>query len=135
MHRREFVRRSAQTAIGFGILHRLGACRPGTSPGSSFAQLRDGYFVRTLELSPVVSTYLGGDGYSPALAEVNGRLRDFRPEALAAEARYYREVRSRLEAVDRERLSASERIDAAVLEAQLAFLLRQIEDRRHHERC
>ncbi len=136
MHRREFVHRSGYTLAGFGILRHVGACSPaGTAPASStFARLRDRYFERTLELNPVVSTYLGGDGYSRNLADVNGRLRDYRPEALAREVGFYREVRDGLTAMDRATLSSPERIDAAVLEAQLAFLLHQIENRRHHER-
>jgi uncharacterized protein (DUF885 family) len=136
MHRREFVHRSAWAVAAFGILRQVGACRPPeTAPvPSSFGALRDRYFLRTLELNPVVSTYLGGDGYSPALADANGRLRDYRPEALAREAGFYREIRDALAAIDVGSLGPAERIDAAVLAAQLAFLLHQIEDRRYHER-
>ena len=136
MHRREFVHRSAWAVAAFGIFRQLGACGEadtGTAP-SPFAALRDRHFLRTLELNPVVSTYLGGDGYSPALAAVNGRLRDYRPDALAGEAAFYREVRDALSGIDRDRLAADERIDADVLEAQVRFLLHQIEERRHHER-
>jgi uncharacterized protein (DUF885 family) len=134
MHRRDFVARSAQSLVAFAILRQVGACRP-ASGGSSFVALRDRYFLRTLELNPVVSTYLGGDGYSPTLADVNGRLRDYRPAALAEEARFYREIRDGLAGIDRSRLGVAERIDAAVLEAQVAFLLHQLEDRRYYRRC
>jgi uncharacterized protein (DUF885 family) len=134
MHRREFVVHTAQTVAAFGILRHLGACRAPGAAGSSFVALRDRYFVRTLQLNPVVSTYLGGDGYSRELADVNGRLRDYRAESLAGEGRFYREIRDALAAVDRSRLSAGERIDAEVLDAQLGFLLHQLEDRRYHER-
>jgi uncharacterized protein (DUF885 family) len=136
MQRREFVHRSAWAVAAFGIFRQLGACgaaEAGTEP-SPFAALRDRYFLRTLELNPVVSTYLGGDGYSPALSGVNGRLRDFRPAALAREATFYREVRDGLGAIDRGGLTPGERIDADVLDAQVSFLLRQLEDRRYHER-
>jgi uncharacterized protein (DUF885 family) len=136
MRRREFVHRSARTVAAFGILRHLGACRPsgdGVAP-SPFSGIRDRYFVRTLELNPVVSTYLGGDGYSPALPDVNGRLRDYRPEALRNEAAFYHEIQAALAKVDRAKLDAAERIDAAVLESQLAFLLHQVEGRRYHER-
>jgi uncharacterized protein (DUF885 family) len=136
MRRREFVSRSAQSLGAFAILREVGAC-PSTEAGaaSQFAALRDRYFLHTLELNPVVSTYLGGDGYSSSLAGVNGHLRDFRPEALASEGRFYHDIRSALGGIDRERLAPSERIDAAVLEAQVAFLLHQLEDRRYHGRC
>ena len=145
MHRREFVQRSARTAAAFGILRQLGACHAppsgasATSPAagptaSPFAALRDRYFLRSLELNPVVSTYLGGDGYSPTLADVNGRLRDYRPQALRKEAQFYHEIRSGLAGIPRDGLSPAERIDAGVLEAQVAFLMHQLEDRRYHER-
>ena len=136
MRRREFVHRSAWAVAAFGILRQVGACRPletGPAP-STFAALRDRYFLRTLDLNPVVSTYLGGDGYSPTLADVNGRLRDYHTSALEAEGAFYREVRDALAKVDRGTLNPTERIDAAVLEAQLGFLLHQLDDRRYHER-
>jgi len=97
--------------------------------------LRDRYFVEFLQRNPVVATYLGGDGYSPSLAPINGRLRDYRPEALASEAAFYREVRDELRVIDRAGLSAAEPIDYDVLQAQLAFLLHQLEDLRQHERA
>jgi uncharacterized protein (DUF885 family) len=136
MYRREFVHRSARAVAAFGVFRQLGACGAsgtGSAP-SAFAALRDRYFLRTLELNPVVSTYLGGDGYSPVLAPVNGRLRDYRPDALAHEAAFYREVRGALGGIDRGGLDPAERIDADVLDAQVSFLLHQIEERRHHER-
>jgi uncharacterized protein (DUF885 family) len=135
MRRREFVHRSAAAAAAFGILRQLGGCAPGReqSPGP-FAALRDRYFLRTLELYPVISTYLGGDGYSPTLARVNGRLRDHGAEAVRREIAFYREVREGLARIDRAGLSPDDRVDAGVLEAQLDFLLHQLEDRRYHQR-
>src|SRR5204862_514501 len=71
MHRREFVHRSAWAVAAYGILRQVGACRPGapaagpTATASPFATLRDRYFLRTLELNPVVATYLGECGTSP----------------------------------------------------------------------
>ena len=138
MHRREFVRRSAWTAAAFGILRQTGACHPPSgapAPAASpFATLRDRYFLRTLELNPVVSTYLGGDGYSPTLADINGRLRDYRPSAIRREIGFYHEIGDALSRIDRGGLTPAERIDAGVLEAQLGFLLRQLGERRYHER-
>jgi uncharacterized protein (DUF885 family) len=136
MRRRKFVVRSAQAAAAFGIFRQLGACHPnGSAATSPFITLRDRYFLEFLQRNPVVSTYLGGDGYAPALATINGKLRDYRPEALAAEARFYRGVRDELERIDGAGLSSSDRIDYDVLQAQLAFLLHQLDDLRQHERA
>jgi uncharacterized protein (DUF885 family) len=137
MRRRDFLFRTAQSATTFGILRHLGACRPSGGAGGSspFVSIRDRYFVQFLQLNPVVSTYLGGDGYSPALAAINGRLRDYRPEALGTERSFYRGVRDELSRVDRSGLTSSERIDYDVVQAQLAFLLHQLEELRHYERA
>ena len=148
MRRRSFLLDGARAAAAFGIFRSLGACRSvatgsaATAAGATvsaedarFAALRDRYFVRHLELNPVTSTYLGGDGYSPALRDVNGRLRDFRPASLAAERDFYRGVRTELAAMPAASLSARLAIDHAVLGAQLLFLLHQVEDLRYHERA
>lgn len=134
MRRRLFIQHTAHAAAGFAVFHYLGGCRAGSAPTGRFAELRDRYFVRTLELNPVTSTYLGGDGYTAALASANGRLRDYQPEALVDEARFYRETRSALDRLDPAGLTEAERIDRAVLLAQLEFLLHQNE-RRYHQRA
>src|SRR5215210_484969 len=102
MQRRDFLSRAAGGAAAFGILRHLGACREAESP-SSFRTVRDRYFLQALQLHPVVSTYLGGDGYDPSLSAVNGKLRDYRPEALAEESRLYRYIQSQLGRMDRAR--------------------------------
>ncbi len=143
MHRRRFLVGAARTAATFGILRQLGGCRNATPAaggrsalaGGGFTSLRDRYFLRTLELYPVTSTYLGGDGYSPALAGANGSLRDWRPDALKSEAAFYREIERARQAIDPARLEPGQRIDHSVLGAQIGFLLRQLEERRHHERA
>jgi uncharacterized protein (DUF885 family) len=137
MRRRDFLFRTAQSAAAFGIARQLGACRPsgGAAGSSPFVSIRDRYFVQFLQLNPVVSTYLGGDGYSPTLATVNGKLRDYRPEALDTERVFYRTVRDELSRVDRNRLRAGDRIDYDVAQAQLGFLLHQLEELRQHERA
>ncbi len=98
----------------------MDACQPAAPPVTSadpeFTALRDRYFVRHLELNPVTSTYLGGDGYRAELGPVNGRLRDYAPQALAAELGFYREVRQALEAIDPARLPAVARIDHQLLD-------------------
>ena len=97
--------------------------------------LRDRYFLKALALNPVTATYLGGDGYDPSLTRINGRLRDWRPEALEAERRFYQEIEAERTKIDPTTLSPAARIDHAVLGAQIAFLLRQSGELRHHERC
>jgi uncharacterized protein (DUF885 family) len=137
MHRRDFLHRFTGSAAALGIVRQLGGCRPSASSdrSPSVASIRDQYFLHFLELNPVVSTYLGGDGYDPHLAGINGKLRDYRPEALATERDLYRRIRAELGRIDLRSLNTSDRIDHAVLQAQLAFLLHQIEDTRHFERA
>lgn len=143
MNRRVFVRRSALTAAGFGVLRSIQACAPSAPPAppqpailpGTFAELRDRYFVFHLEKNPVTSTYLGGDGYSPALADTNTRLRDYRPEALAAEATLYRSLFVSIQQVPPETLTATERADRGLMMAQLTFLIRQSDERRYHQRA
>ena len=100
-----------------------------------FAGLRDRYFVRALALNPVTATYLGGDTYSPTLRAVNGRLRDYRPAALAAERAFYQETKRAWSAIRPASLTPAERIDHAVMGAQLDFVvLHQLEGLRYHQR-
>ncbi len=136
MHRRLFLRRTGQTALALGLLPHLSACGPGERGGSDgpLNALRDRYFLKTLELNPVTATYLGGDGYDPSLAQINGRLRDWRPEALEVERNSYKDIEAARQAIDPASLSPGARIDHAVLGAQLAFLLHQSGDLRTHER-
>ncbi len=141
MRRRRFLLGAAGTAAAFGVLGPIAACRRSgprqhaPPEGTGFAELRDRYFIRTLQLYPVTSTYLGGDGYSPALGGVNATLRNWRPDALRAEGAFYREIERGRQAIDPAGLTPSERIDHAVLGAQIAFVLHQVEDRRLHERA
>ncbi|HEU4563099.1 MAG TPA: DUF885 domain-containing protein, partial [Gemmatimonadaceae bacterium] len=135
MNRRLFLSASAHSAAAFAIFRRLSPMTAAASRSSSpFAALRDRYFVRVLQLYPVTSTYLGGDGYSEALRDVNGTLRDFSPKAIADELAFHRGVQRELAAIDRASLSPSERIDHDVLGAQLRFALHQLGELRYHER-
>jgi uncharacterized protein (DUF885 family) len=137
MRRRDFLRRTARSAAAFGILRAVGGCRfsSGGAASSRFVSIRDRYFLHFLQLNPVVSTYLGGDGYSPSLASVNGRLRDYRPDALEEERSFYRGIRTELGQLEHGSLSTRERVDYDVLQAQLSFLLHHLEDVRLHERA
>ncbi|HSE66122.1 MAG TPA: DUF885 domain-containing protein, partial [Gemmatimonadales bacterium] len=140
MHRRTFLRHTGEAAIAFGILRNLPAC---TSPGKAgaskadqaFLSLRDRYFLKALELNPVTATYLGGDGYDPSLAKINGRLRDYRPPALSDEAALYQGIRKELEAIDPTQLTSVSRVDHQVMTAQLRFMLHQLEDLKQYQRA
>lgn len=153
MNRRTFVQRVAGGAVALGVLRPLAACRrapsgPAATPATAatgsaaippgdaaFAAIRDRYFVRTLELNPVVSTYLGGDATSPTLAGVNGRLRDLSPAAVRAEIDFLGGVARELDRLDPAGLSPDAQIDRALVQAQAAYLIRQLADRAVHQRC
>ena len=66
MERRLFVRRTAEAAASVGILKLLAACKPAgdttaASPADrALGDLRDRFFLRSLELYPTTATYLGG---------------------------------------------------------------------------
>ena len=102
---------------------------------SALPDLRDRFFRVQLDRYPVISTFLGGDGWDPELADVNGRLRDVSPAAIAAELEVYRTIETELGTVDPAGLDAEGRVDASLLKAQLAFLVHQLEDLRYHERA
>ena len=137
IHRREFVRLGATLAAGATAAPLLHACKLESRrelADEGFIRLRDQYFREQLVINPVTSTYLGGDGWEPALRGLNGKLRDYSPGALADEARLYRQLDRGLSTLDASLLSPQGRIDHAVMTAQMAFLKRQL-DRRYHERA
>ncbi len=134
MDRRSFIMRGTQAALAFGILPNLQGMEGAAQGQAGFGALRNRYFVRVLALNPVTATYLGGDAYSPTLRAVNGRLRDYRPAALAAERAFYRETKRAWSAIRPAPLTPAERIDHAVMGAQLDFILHQLDDLRYHER-
>ena len=139
MRRRSFLYRSAQTATAFGALRHLAACAPkdavpANTADPAFTGLRERYFLKALEYNPVTSTYLGGDGYHPSLADVNGRLRDWSVATLGLETRFYQDIQRELGTIDAAKLSPQARIDHGVLAAQLEFLLHQ-DARRHYQRA
>jgi uncharacterized protein (DUF885 family) len=144
MNRRVFVQRATITAAGFGVLRNLEGCvtppmavrppSPVLIPGT-FAELRDQYFVYHLARNPVTATYLGGDGYSPLLADVNTRLRDYRQASLDEELRQYRSFRASIEGVPMGTLTPREKSDHGLMSAQLDFLIHQLGDLRYHQRA
>jgi len=132
MQRRTFVQRAVLGGLGFGVLRNLEACAPrviNAGASDSFASLRDRYFLFQLERNPVTSTYLGGDAYDASLRDINSKLRDYRPAALAEELGYYSEARRALSAVDPSALTAIETVDRPVMDAQLGFLIHQLSAR------
>ena len=145
MNRRAFVYRAGVTAAGFGILRNMQGCAPPPPPPAgppppeilpgTFAELRDRYFVYHLERNPVTSTYLGGDGYSPSLADSNSRLRDWRASSLDAETALYRSFKASIEQMLPESLTPVERVDRDLMIAQLDFLIRQVSHLKHYQRA
>jgi uncharacterized protein (DUF885 family) len=96
----------------------------------------EGRYVREfLRRNPVVSTYLGGSGFDPALAAADGALRDWSPKALAAEARAWRGYQKDLLRLDPQALQPRHRIDREVALHQIAFMLHQNEERRYWQRA
>jgi uncharacterized protein (DUF885 family) len=135
--RRGFVRAGATLAAGAAAAPLLGGCKLESRrelADERFMQLRDRYFREQLVQNPVTSTYLGGDGWDPSLASLNGRLRDYSADALSDEARRYRSLERAHGSIDAFLLTPQRRVDQALMAAHLAFLSNQL-DRRHHERA
>lgn len=126
------------TAAGFGILRTMEACATTPVPAAplpvAFPELRDRYFIFHLQRNPVTSTYLGGDGYSPDLADSNARLRDFRQASLNEEIRFYRDVRAALLRVVPGSLSPVEQVDFRLMSAQVGFLIHQLAELQYYRR-
>lgn len=137
MQRRDFVKTTGQAAIAAGLLGTIGAaCRP--APGSSDGVLdtfRRQYFLDTLRRYPVVCTYLGGDGYDAALADVGGTLRDWSPSAVETEVAALRKLVTALEAIPPAALSSPAAIDREVMIAQAGYLIRQLDTRKYQQRA
>jgi uncharacterized protein (DUF885 family) len=102
---------------------------------ASFAAVEHQYVTYILQQYPVVATYLGGGAFDPQLARVDGRLRDYSPEALQKEDAQLAEYRARFTALVPARLSARRRIDRSVALAQIAFLVHQHQLLRHQQRA
>ncbi len=109
--------------------------RPAPAADASFEQVSRAYVVGSLRRNPVVATYLGASAFDPGLADIDGRLRDHSVTALAAEDRWLQGELSRFQAFDPARLGPAQRVDRAVAMAQIRFLLRQHQHRRHQERA
>jgi uncharacterized protein (DUF885 family) len=82
----------------------------------------------------VTATYLGGGSYSPKLATIDGLLRDWSDAALRDERRDLGNFLTRLGAIDATPLPPAQKIDHAVMGAQVGYLIHQYETIRSHER-
>ncbi|HXY95417.1 MAG TPA: DUF885 domain-containing protein [Steroidobacteraceae bacterium] len=98
-----------------------------------FAQVEHDYLVYFLGRFPVVATYLGAAALDPQLAGVDGRLRDYSPEALRAEDVQLAEFRMRFAHLAPAGLSPRRRIDRSVALAEIAFLEHLHTVRRHQQ--
>lgn len=92
------------------------------------------YVIGFLRLNPTVNTYLGGSGLDPSLQEVDGRLRDYSPAAIAREDAWLEQVSHDLESIDPATLSASSRIDRDVALAQIRYQLHLHQVRKWQQR-
>ena len=122
----------------------LAACGPKTAappaapppdPEQQFSALERRYVIFVLERYPVVSTYLGGSEFDPALADNDGKLRDYSADSLKDEDAHLGEFRERFSALDPNTLSPRRRIDRNVALAEIEFLLHQHQVLRHQERA
>ncbi len=120
------------------------ACSPPTVPQAApvrpdpeqqFATLEHGYVMFVLRRFPVVSTYLGGSEFDAALADNDGRLRDYSAQALRQEDARLGELREQFTALEPNMLSSRRRIDRLVALAEIEFLLHQHQVLRHQERA
>jgi uncharacterized protein (DUF885 family) len=111
------------------------ASTPGAPTGdAAFGTLEREYVIYFLQRFPVVATYLGGANFDPALAVIDGRLRDYSTGALKDEDSKLTDFKQRFTALDDNTLSPRRRIDKSVALAQIEFLLRQHRVRRYQER-
>ena len=100
----------------------------------NWPDLRERYFVGFLKRNPVTATYLGGDGYSTKLADVNASLPDVSKRGRAEEIAFYRSIFADLEKIDAATLSPDDAIDREVVKAQIRFMLHLLVDLRYDQR-
>ncbi|HUQ19425.1 MAG TPA: DUF885 domain-containing protein [Gemmatimonadaceae bacterium] len=143
MNRRSFVQRASFAAASAAIFGDLEACASAGAPVvettplpvTDFPGIRDRYFVFHLQRNPVTSTYVGGDGYSPDLADTNARLRDFKQSSIDAEVKFYRDMKATLARIPSTALAPTDLIDYQLMNAQLDFLIRQEAVLRYYQRA
>lgn len=99
-----------------------------------WSAVRESYFIGSLKRDPVTATYLGGDGYSAGLRDVNASLPDVSRRGRAEEVAFYRAILADLDRVDAPALSPDDAIDREVVRAQVRFMLHLHEDLRYPQR-
>jgi uncharacterized protein (DUF885 family) len=109
--------------------------QPQANADATYRTLEHQYVVYFMSRFPVVATYLGGSAFDPALASIDGKLRDSSPQALIEEDAELAKFHDRFTALAPETLSARRRIDRDVALAEIEFLLHQHQVRRHQERA
>jgi uncharacterized protein (DUF885 family) len=100
----------------------------------TWPDVRERYFVGFLKRNPITATYLGGDGYSPELAEINTALPDVSKRGRAEAIGFYRSILAELERVDAAPLSPDDAIDREVVRAQVRFMLHLLGDLRYDQK-
>jgi uncharacterized protein (DUF885 family) len=126
------------------LIASVSACGspPGTrslgNAGAGDAIVKQGiseYVVEFLRRNPTTNTYLGGAGLDASLRAVDGTLRDHSAAAIEEEDRWLAITARTLGAISPGALTDAVRIDRDVAVAQIRFLLRQHQVRRHQERA
>jgi uncharacterized protein (DUF885 family) len=100
-----------------------------------FETVRNRFFVQHLLFNPVTATYLGADGYSDILQSTSGALKDYSESALSRELAFYRKTQDEMRAIAPELLPENLQVDHRLMDAQLAFLIRLIGERKYHQRA
>ncbi|HEV2111913.1 MAG TPA: DUF885 domain-containing protein [Gammaproteobacteria bacterium] len=118
----------------YGTLHHGAAAATAGDDDARFSAAEHRYVVFVLQRFPAVATYLGGAAFDPALADIDGKLRDYSPQALQTEQAELAAFRAQFAAFDADRLSPQWRIDRSVALAQMDFMLHEQEVRRYQQR-
>ncbi len=100
----------------------------------TWPDIRERYFVGFLKRNPVTATYLGGDGYSAELADINAALPDVSKQGRAEEIAFYRSVLADLDGVDAGSLSPDDAIDREVVRSQVRFMLHLLVELRYDQK-
>src|SRR5829696_5091406 len=88
---------------------------------AAFRALQRRYVLEFLRRNPTQSTYLGGSGFDPSLAEADARLRDLSPAALGEELQWVERMQ-RAFTDARDVKAPALRVDREVALAQLRYL-------------
>ncbi len=100
----------------------------------TWPDIRERYFVGFLKRNPVTATYLGGDGYSAELTDINAALPDVSKQGRAEEIAFYHSVLADLGKVEAASLSPDDAIDREVVRAQVRFMLHLLVDLRYDQK-